>query len=250
MHPAVHVALHGQEGPNVGVAETRPVVAPKHDVGVVSPQVQRLLDVLAASQGIPGLRAADGVEVVQRVRAVLGHAQQPLVGEVEVHLGRCLGIWCHLEDDPDAAERQLLAGLGDGVGRREQVRSGKAHRRAQAAVDVSKGTGTQQGAELVRGPPTHDRPRDHELADHFFEKSVGCHDSHISVRHCLVARHAEHAAEVVDMRMRVDDRSDGASAQRPVGQIEGGGSRRRVRQRIDDEPAVRAGHEVTRPSSS
>ncbi len=87
------------------------------------------------------LRAPGRVEVVHRVGAVLGHAQQALVGEVEVHLGRGLGARGHLEHDPHAVDVQFGAGLGDVLGRGDERNRAQRGGLAQPGVDLTTGPG-------------------------------------------------------------------------------------------------------------
>ncbi|KQP01904.1 hypothetical protein ASF30_04945 [Leifsonia sp. Leaf264] len=46
-----------------------------------------------------------------RVGGVLRHAQRPMVGQVEMHLGGSLGARGELEHDPDAVDRVLLPAI-------------------------------------------------------------------------------------------------------------------------------------------
>ena len=72
-----------------------PVVRGEGDVGVVGEQVDGLVEVARPDAGVADRRAAQGEQVVQVVRGVLGHAQRPAVGEEEVHLRRaprCPGV--------------------------------------------------------------------------------------------------------------------------------------------------------------
>ena len=238
MHPAVHVPLHGQEPAHVVGAEAGPVVAGEHHVGVIGPQVDGLLDVLAPGQGVAGLRSPDRVEVVQGVGAVLGHAQHPAIREVEVHLRGRLGVGGVLEDDPDAAEGHLLARLGNGVGGRDQRPRRQAQRRAQTAVDVPERAGRQEGAELVRSPPHHDVARDHDLAHDLLEESDRRHDAHVAPIDRVPVGHAENAAEMVDVGVGVDHRGHRPLAQGAVGEVERGRRAGPVGQRVDHHPAA------------
>ena len=94
-------------------APGRPVVGGEGDVGVGAEQLDRLVEVARPDPRVADQRAAQGQQVVQVVGGVLGHAQGAVVREEEVHLGRRLGARRHLEDDPDAVDDLLLAGVGD-----------------------------------------------------------------------------------------------------------------------------------------
>ena len=164
VQPPVQVALLDEEGPHVVGTEARPVVAGEADVGVVGEQVDGLVDVPAPRQRVPHLGPAQRVEVVHRVGAVLGHAQQAQVGEVEVHLRRGLGARGQLEHDADPVEDPFGAGLVDLLGRRDEAHRAERGGLAEAGVDLTLGTDRQQRAVHVHRPTHHGRPGDHVLA--------------------------------------------------------------------------------------
>jgi hypothetical protein len=77
----VHVALHREELDSPLPAPRRPVVRGEHHVELVAPQRDRLGEVGRPRLGVAHLGAADGEDVVQRVRGVLGGAQRPRCGK-------------------------------------------------------------------------------------------------------------------------------------------------------------------------
>ena len=94
-------------------APGRPVVGGEHHVGAVGERVDRLGEVARPGVRVAHQRAAQGQQVVQVVRGVLGHAQRAEAREIEVHLGGRLGARRHLELDLHAVDGVLLAGLAD-----------------------------------------------------------------------------------------------------------------------------------------
>mgnify|MGYP007092489343 CR=1 FL=1 len=102
-------------GPPVG-----PAVAGEHHVGHLSPPVECLVDVATPSQRVTHQRPPKGQDIVHSPSAVLCHAQRPMVGEVEVHLGRGFRLGGELELNTPSIEHQFLACLGDLDVRRHQ----------------------------------------------------------------------------------------------------------------------------------
>ena len=80
------------------------MVLGEHHVGVRAEPVERLVQVPGPGVGVAGLGAADGIDVVQVVRGVLGEVQRPEPGIEHVHLGRRLGLRRELEYDLDAVD--------------------------------------------------------------------------------------------------------------------------------------------------
>ena len=117
----VHVPLLGQVGDDLWGAPGGPVMRGERHIRLVGEQLDRLGQVAGPDPRVADLRAAQGQQVVQVVRGVLGHAQRPLVREVEVHLCGSFGAGGHLEHDPDPVQDFLLAGTGDVQGRCDQA---------------------------------------------------------------------------------------------------------------------------------
>ena len=237
VHPAVQVALAGEVRAHVVTAPAGPVMRREHEVAPVGEQLDRLVDVLAPAERVSGLRAADRDEVVHGVRAVLGHAQPALVREVEVHLRRCFGLGCELEHDPDAVDHELLARVGDVLGGCDQAGEGQRRRLAQTAVDVAARAGRQQRPELVHRPTHHRIAGQQVLAHHLAHEVLGRDDPAPARVDVFLRGHAVHAAEVVEVRVRVDDGHDRPFAELGVGQGEAVAGAHRGGEWIDDDPA-------------
>ena len=211
------------------------MVRGERDLGVVAEQLDRLGDVPRPGPRVTDLGAAQGEQVMQVVGDVLGQAERPLVGEVEVHLRRRLGARRDLEDDPHPVERLLLTGPGDVEGGRDQP--GRAHRGAGAEPDPDHAgrADRQVHAGVVRAAAEHRAAGVDVLGDRVVEETLRGDDRH---RRAGV-HHAEHAAEVVDVRMGVDHRGD-----RPVATVlaverqAGRGDLGRDRRVDDDHPGL------------
>ena len=120
VQPPVEITLAGQVVPDRLAAPVGPSMAGEHHVGHLTPTVQGLIDVAAPHESIANEGSSQSEHVVHGAGAVLGHAQGPVFGEIEVHLGWCLGLRSELELHPDAVQHQFLAGFGDLDGRRDQ----------------------------------------------------------------------------------------------------------------------------------
>ena len=238
VHPAVHVALQFEEAVHVVGAEARPVVTREHRVGVVAPHPHRLVDVLRPGERVADLRTADRIQVVQRVGAVLRHAQQPLVGEEEVHLRRCLRVGCVLEDDAHAVDVEFGARLADRLGGCDEARRAERDRLSEPGVDLTERSERQQRTELVHRAAAHDRPRQHVLADRLVHEPLGCDHPDVAVRDGLPGRDPEHPAEVIEVAVRVDHRTHGPLAEVLVREVEACPSALLGGQRVDDQPTA------------
>ena len=204
----VHVALHGQELDGALAVPGRPVVRGEHDVELVAPQVDRLGEVVRPGVRVADHGAADGQDVVQRVGGVLGRAQGAEVGEVEVHLRRRLGARRHLEHDPHAVDRELLAGGGDVDRRGDQRRLTGGGGLPQPGADLSVRPLADRGAVHVAGAAGHRGPGEHVLRDRVLHEALGGDHRHPAGVDVLLADDALHATEVVDVGVRVDHRLD------------------------------------------
>ena len=212
-------------------------MAGEDHVGDVAPTVHGLVDVAAPHEGVAHQGAAQGEHVVHGAGAVLGHAEDPAVREVEVHLGRCLGFRGELELDPDAVQHELLAGLGDLDGGSHQCRGPGGDPLAQALVHVALLVGRQEHPELVGGPATHGGSGDHVLGDRLVQESLRGHDRNLAGLHPGPVDHAQHAAVVVDVGVGVDHGRDRSFAQVFGDQVVGGGGGLGGGQRVDDHPS-------------
>jgi hypothetical protein len=107
-----------------------------------------------------------------------------------------------------------VLGRGDEAGRRERDRL------AEPAVDVTARAGREQRSELVERPAGHREPGDDVLADRLVQEVLGCDDAAVAGVDRLLARDAEHAAEVVGVGVGVDHGGDRSLTQRVVGERE------------------------------
>ncbi|GAA3167020.1 hypothetical protein GCM10020001_110590 [Nonomuraea salmonea] len=114
-----------------------PVVGGEGHVRLAGEQRDGLGQVAGPDAGFADRRAAQGQDVVQVVRGVLGHAQGAPVGEEDVHLGGRLGAGRELEDDAYAVHRLLLAGAGDVQGGRDERDGAGGAAHAEAAAELA-----------------------------------------------------------------------------------------------------------------
>ena len=150
--------------------------------------------------------------------AVLRHAQPAAIGEEEVHLRRRLGLGRELEHDPHTVDDQLLARARDLLGRCDQVGRRDRDRLAEPAVDVRPRSGLEQHTELVHPAPVHGEPGDHVLGDRLAQEVLGRDHAAATGVDVGLRGHAEHAAEVIDVRVGVDHGDHGPLAEMLVGQ--------------------------------
>ena len=233
----VHVALHRQELDRTLTSPGRPVVRREHDLEVVAPQIDRLGDVGRPPSCIAHLGAAQRDDVVQRVRGVLRSAQRLVVGEVEVHLRRCFGAGCHLEHDPHAVDRELLAGVGDVDRGRDQRRLPGRGGLAEPASDLPVGSlGERRAVHEVRSA-SHRRADEHVLGDRFLHEALRCDHRDTAGVDVGFVDHALHATEVVDVGVRVDHRHDVAWPAVLLVERPGSGGGLLADQRVDHDDA-------------
>ena len=183
-------------------------------------------------------RAARGEDVVERVGRVLGDAEHPVVGEVEVHLGRRLGPRGELEDETDAVNSLLLAGLRDLDGRRVQRVATDRRRQAEPAADLLARPALEHRPVHVAGATRHRRAREGVLTHRVLEEALRREDRHPPGVDVLGRDHPGDAAKVVDVAVRVHD-----GGHRPVAAVlavqrEPGGRALDRDQRVDDDDPV------------
>ena len=237
VHPLVKVALQDQKLAQVLVAPSWPVVRSKQHVGICTEQLNALVDVLRPVQHIAHEGTTDGHEVVHRVGAVFRHAQGLQVREVEVHLRWRFGFGCQLENDAHTVNDEFLTGAGDVFGGCKKSRRAHRHRVAETAVDVAARSWGQHRPELIRRSSRHCRPGYHVLTDGFAHEVLGGDDPTATGIDFGAVGHPKHPAEVVGMRVRVDDGSDWSLLDVLVNQCERSAGRVLTRQRVDDDPA-------------
>lgn len=182
------------------------MVGREDHVGLAGEQLDRLGQVMRPDVRVADQGPAQGQQVVQVVGGVLGHAQRPAAGEVEVHLGWSFGTRSHLEDHPHAVHGQLLAGGGDGHGRVDQRdRAGRGGLAQPGSYPAFRAAG-QRGAVHVSRPAGHRRSGVDVLRDRVLDKALGCDDLHPARVDIGLGHHPLHPAEVVGMAVGVDHR--------------------------------------------
>ena len=243
VHPPVQIALPTEKLAHVFGAPARPMVRGEHDLGAITEQLDGVVDVGAPRQRVARLCSADRNQVVHVVRAILRHAQPTVIGEEEVHLRRCFGLRRQLEDDANAVDDQLLASERDVLRWRDEARRAERHTLAETTVHVALRTGRQQRAELVQSTSVHCVTGQEVLRNGLAHEVLGGDDAAATGVDIGLGGDTQHAAEVVEVAMRVDDGGDRPLTEMCIGQLEagvGGGSRR---ERVDDHPARLASHE-------
>ena len=210
------------------------MVRGERHVGLAGEQLDRLGQVAGPDPRVADLRAAQGQQVVQVVGGVLGHAQRPLVREIEVHLRRALGAGRELEDDADPVQDLLLPGAGDGAGRRDQA--GRAGRPARAQPDPQRAGRAlgQADSGVVVAAAQHRRPRRRRSPTPRAPGNAPARGSGPGTG----IDHAQHPAEVIQVGVRVDHGRNGTVA--PVSAVQGDRRGRDLRrdQRVDHDDAM------------
>jgi hypothetical protein len=182
-------------------------------------------------------RTAQGQQVVQRVGGVLGHAQRPVPREVEVHLGGSLGARRHLELDLDAVDRVGLAGLAH-VDRRHDHPDLTARRRlAQSRTDLPFRTLRQDSPVHVSRAASHRGAGVHVLGDRVLDEALWRDHGDPAGFDLGDGCHAEHAPEMIDVTVRVDDGHHWAVTSVRAIQAECGRRRLGRDERVDDDHA-------------
>ncbi len=221
----VRVALRLQERRHLAVLPHRPGVRAVVHLHVVAPALQSLVEVAGEVAGVAGPRAAQRLDVVQRVVRVLRAGQRTELRDPDVHLLGRLRVGGVQELELEAAEIPLRTRLGDGVGRRD-VRDRHAGHGGDpdAAGDAAARTGVEEAVERVRGASRHGVAGDHVLADRVLvERGDGARgdDRDLARGHVLGAHHTLDAAVVVDVGVGVDHGRDGLVADMLADQAHG-----------------------------
>ena len=233
----VRVALRLQVVQRAGVAPHGPVMAREHHFHA-GEAAGRIVDVAAPLHGVAHLRAAQRVEVVQRVRDDLGAAPRLVIRQVEGELRGRLRLRRVLEDELHAVEFDVLRRAVDDDRRLADADRALARRGlAQPGVHVP-GRRTREGEAVHEsGPPSHRHARQHVLAGGFFHEAARRHDGNLRGRRGIRGQHALDPAEVIDVTVGEDDRRHGPVAEVLARQRDRGGGRLPDGERVDDDPA-------------
>jgi hypothetical protein len=210
----VHVALLGQVVGDPLGTPTRPGVAGEDGVGVGTEQLDRLVEVPGPDPRIADQRPAQGEQVVLGVAGVLGDEQRAPVRKKEVHLRRGLGSGRELEDEADAVDRLLLARLRHVDRRVDHAHRADRCRIAQARGHPAARAGLEQRAEHVARAPAHRDPGVDILAHGVLGEAHRGQHRHPARLDVLVGDHPAGAAEVIDVRVAVEQPRD-----RPVAAV-------------------------------
>ena len=108
-----------------GDVAVRPVVRLKDDVRAVAPAHERVREIARPRGAVAHLRAADGVEVVERPVAQLRHPESAVGGEVVDHLRRGLGLRREHEGNVQPVDRERAVALDIDRRARERGMSGR-----------------------------------------------------------------------------------------------------------------------------
>ena len=154
-----------------------------------------------------------------------------------MHLGGRLGAGRHLELDLDAVEGVLLAGFADVERRHDQRHLAGRPDLAQPAAHLPLRAAGQRGPVHVGRASRHRGAGVDVLLHGVFGEVFGRDDRDLARVDVRLRRHAEHAAEVVDVAVGVDDRDDRPVATMRAVQRERGRRRLGGDQRVDDDDA-------------
>jgi len=160
------------------------------------------------------------------------------VGEEEVHLRRGLGAGGELEDDADAVDRLLLAGVRDVEGGRDERYGAGRGAHAQAAAELAVRAAGQVLAVHVRGAAVHRGARVDVLRDGVLHEMGGRDHGNAGA-----VADAAGAAEVVHVGVGVDQAGHGPVAPVVAVEPERCGGALRGDERVDDDDAAFALHE-------
>ena len=194
--------------------------------------------------GIADLRPPQRVHVVEGVGCDLGHAQRPLLRQVEAQLGRGLRTGGVLEDDPEPVDRHFLPGLRDDVRRWDQRHRPRGRELPETGTDTALLVPADQVPVHVRGPTRHHVAEEHVLRHRLLEEPDRGDDLHRACSEILLGYHGPNTAVVVDMTVRVDHRNHRQVLEVILHQLMCGLHRLHRKQRIHDDP-TRVGPQET-----
>ena len=231
----VEITLLAEVVEHAPVVPHRPVVLGEDDLGVAPEPVDRLVQVPGPGVGVARLRPPDGIDVVQVVGRVLGEVQRPERGIEHVHLGRRLRLRRELEHDLDPVDAVHLDRRLDGARGRDEGDGAAGGDLAEAGVHLAARPLGQGGAELELRAPDHRRAREHGLRDDLLHEAVGRPDLDVARPDVAVADDAAHAAVMVGVAVRVDDRRHRPPSPVPGVEIEARPGDLGRDQRVDDD---------------
>lgn len=137
------------------VAPVRPVVRLEDDLNIIAEQRLRLGDIAGPGVRVADLRAAEGIEVMERAGAVFRHPEGLALREVGVHLGGRFGAGGELEDGLDTVQRRLEQVVGDLIRGRQIADAALHDGQADADREAPLLALAQDGAVLVHRAPLH-----------------------------------------------------------------------------------------------
>lgn len=155
-----------------------------------------------------------------------------------MHLGGRLTTGRHLELDLHPVDDMGLTGVGDGDGRHDHRHLPGRGVLAQAAADLPVGAPRQRGAVHVAGAAQHRGAGVDVLGHHMVDEALRGDDGDPAGVDIGLRGDAQHAPEMIDVAVGVDDRGDGAlTAAVPAIERQRGGGDLGGDQRIDDDDA-------------
>ena len=119
------------------IAPNRPGVRHKQYFRVVTPHIQCFVQILGPLAGVAGFRAAQGVEVVQGMRGILGGTQGFQGRNIEVHFRWRFATWGHQEVKLQAVDNHLLTSSHDSFSRCNNARVARCQRHAKAITHIA-----------------------------------------------------------------------------------------------------------------
>ncbi len=214
------------------------MVGREQDLGLVAVFSQHVVDDPAPVQGVAHFRAARREHVVESPGHHLARAERVLPGEKERQLGRRFGIRSIEKFERHAVDDRELSLGADFPGRRNQTDVAGRGALAEADADLAFCIERQMTAEVEQDAAVHCRSGEYVLAHRFGHEAVRGDDLNAPLGDLLLRHDAPDAAEMIHVRMGVDDRGDRPLAQVSVRELQSGGSHRGRSQRVDDDPAV------------
>ena len=175
---------------------------------------------------------------MQVVGGVFGQVKRPQPREEHVHFAGRLGIGRQLEDDVDAVDAVLFKRLPDEAsGRNQRHRSARGHL-AKPGIDLAARALRQRGAELKHRPPQHGRAGQDVLLGHLLHEAVRGQDGDVSGGDGGVVDDPAYAAEMINVRVAIDDGGHRPLAAMLTIERECRSRRLRRNQGVDDDDAA------------